>query len=119
MSYLKITGFTETTSAGVAFTMNSNYGLTQSLQGHHIASVIPEILLQMEYKDGHFIVSKNEVDLKGNLYPVNGWKELDHKIDNVLLEDEESVYYDIWGHQINKPSSKGVYIKNGTKRIIK
>ena len=81
---LKITGFTETTSAGVAFTMNSNYGLTQSLQGHHIASVIPEILLQMEYKDGHFIVSKNEVDLKGNLYPVNGWKELDHKIDNVL-----------------------------------
>ena len=81
---LKISGFTETTGAGVSFTMNSNYGLTQSLLGHHIASVIPEILLQMEYKDGQFIVSKNEVDLKGNLYPVNGWKELDHKIDNAL-----------------------------------
>ena len=55
-----------------------------------------------------------------------GWREflwieetLTNKIDNVLLEDEESVYYDIWGHQIDKPSSKGVYIKNGTKRIIK
>ena len=81
---LKITGFTETTTAGAPFTMNSNYGLTQSLQGHHIASIIPEILLQMEYNDGQFIVSKNEVELKGNLYPVNGWKELDHKIDNVL-----------------------------------
>ena len=81
---LKITGFTETASAGAAFTMNSNYGLTQSLQGHHISAVIPEILLQMEYKDGQFIISKSEVDLKGNLYPVNGWKELDHKIDNVL-----------------------------------
>ena len=81
---LKISGFTETTTAGVSFTMNSNYGLTQSLQGHHIASVIPEILLQMEYKDGQFIVSKNDVDLKGNLYPVNGWKELDHKIDATL-----------------------------------
>ena len=81
---LKITGFTETTTAGASFTMNSNYGLTQSLQGHHIASVIPEILLQMEYKNGQFIISKSEVDLKGNLYPVNGWKELDHKIDNAL-----------------------------------
>ena len=86
---LKITGFTETTSGGAPFTMNSNYGLTQSLQGHHIASVIPEILLQMEYKNGQFIISKNEVDLKGNLYPVNGWKELDHRIDNVLQRIKE------------------------------
>ena len=70
----KITGFTETATAGAAFTMNSNYGLTQSLQGHHIASVIPEILLQMEYKDEQFIVSKSDIDLKGNLFPVNGWK---------------------------------------------
>ena len=69
--------------------MNSNYGLTQSLLGHHIASAIPEILLQIEYTNGQFIVSKNEVDLKGNLYPVNGWKELDHKIDNVLQKIKE------------------------------
>lgn len=55
-----------------------------------------------------------------------GWREflwieetLANKIDKVILEDDKSVYYDIWGHQINKPSSKGVYIKNGTKRIIK
>ena len=86
---LKISGFTETTTAGAPFTMNNNYGLTQSLQGHHIASLIPEILLQMEYNNGQFIVSKNNVDLKGNLYPVNGWKELDHKIDNVLQRIKE------------------------------
>ena len=86
---LKISGLTETSSGGAAFTMNNNYGLTQSLQGHHIASVIPEILLQMEYQNGQFIISKNEVDLKGNLYPVNGWKELDHKIDNVLQKIKE------------------------------
>ena len=87
---LYINGFTEMTKSGAPFTMNNNYGLTQSLYGHHIGTVIPEILLQMEYKDEKFIVPKNEVELKGNLYPVSTWKELDHKLDAVLNKIREN-----------------------------
>ena len=87
---LNINGFTEMTKSGAPFTMNNNYGLTQSLYGHHIGTVIPEILLQMQYKDEKFIIPKNEVELKGNLYPVSTWKELDHKLDAVLIKIKEN-----------------------------
>ena len=87
---LNINGFTEMTKSGAPFTMNNNYGLTQSLYGHHIGTVIPEILLQMEYKDERFIIPKNEIELKGNLYPVSTWKELDHKVDAVLNKIKEN-----------------------------
>jgi hypothetical protein len=80
----KINGFTEMGSNGASFTMNNNYGLTQGLHGHHIGLILPEILLQMEYKDDRFIIPKSEIDLKGNLYPVSAWKELDNKIDMIL-----------------------------------
>ena len=85
-----INGFTEMNKGGAPFTMNNNFGLTQSLYGHHIGTVIPEILLQMEYKDEKFIIPKNEVELKGNLYPVSTWKELDHKLDAVLNKIKEN-----------------------------
>ena len=87
---LNINGFTEMTKSGAPFTMNNNYGLTQSLYGHHIGTVIPEILLQMEYKDEKFSVPKNEIELKGNLYPVSTWKELDHKVEAVLNKIKEN-----------------------------
>ena len=87
---LNINGFTEMTKSGAPFTMNNNYGLTQSLYGHHIGTVIPEILLQMEYKNEQFSVPKNEIELKGNLYPVSTWKELDHKVDAVLNKIKEN-----------------------------
>ena len=80
----KINGFTEMTQGGASFTMNNNYGLTQGLHGHHVSLILPEILLQLEYKDQKFLIPKSEIDLKGNLYPVAVWKELDNKVDNVL-----------------------------------
>ena len=79
----KINGFTEMQGSST-FTMNNNYGLTQGLYNHHIALVLPEILLQMECKDQKFFIPKNEIELKGNLYPVSAWKELDNKVESVL-----------------------------------
>ncbi len=79
----KINGFTEMQSSST-FTMNNNYGLTQGLYNHHIALVLPEILLQMECKDQKFYIPKSEIELKGNLYPVSAWKELDNKVEAVL-----------------------------------
>ena len=85
----KINGLTDFLAQGGAnYTMNNNYGLTNTsgLMGHHVASVLPEILLQMECKDQKFFIPKSDIDLKGNLYPVsmNQWKELDNKIEVVL-----------------------------------
>ena len=79
----KINGFTEMQSSST-FTMNNNYGLTQGLYNHHIALVLPEILLQMEYKNQKFFIPKSKIELKGNLYPVSAWKELDNKVELVL-----------------------------------
>ena len=87
---LNINGFTDITKTGAPFTMNNNYGLTQSLCGHHIGTVIPEILLQMEYKNDKFIFPKSDIELKGNLYPVSTWKELDHKVETVLNRIKEN-----------------------------
>ena len=86
---LNINGFTDITKTGAPFTINNNYGLTQTLCGHHIGTVIPEILLQMEYKNNQFIFPKNDIELKGNLYPVSTWKELDHKVEAVLNRIKE------------------------------
>ena len=86
---LNINGFTDITKTGAPFTMNNNYGLTQTLCGHHIGTVIPEILLQMEYKNDKFIFPKSDIELKGNLYPVSTWKELDHKVEAVLNRIKE------------------------------
>ena len=44
----------------------------------------------MEYKDEKFSVPKNEIELKGNLYPVSTWKELDHKVEAVLNKIKEN-----------------------------
>ena len=71
------------TGSQTPYVMNNNYGLTNSVIGHNVAMVIPEILRQMEYKDGKFSLIKTDIDLKGNLYPVSSSKELDMKIDIV------------------------------------
>ena len=131
---LNINGFTEMTKSGAPFTMNNNFGLTQSLYGHHIGTVIPEILLQMEYKDDKYIVPKNEIELKGNLYPVSTWKELDHKVEAVLnkikekgsLQDKDDdkketiKEYDKLLHEITTkyPHAFSVFYKISTRSFI-
>ena len=60
----------------------NNFGLTQSIIGHHIGMVIPDILLYLEFDEGKnsFDIKKIDSELKGNLYPINPWKELEHKV---------------------------------------
>ena len=86
----KIDGFTEM-NLGNSFTLNNNannnYNLTSQAYNHHIGKVIPEILLELCYKDNLFYVEKNDIDIKGNLYALNNLKdnELDKEI-NILLD---------------------------------
>lgn len=82
----KINALTDLLSAsGTPYVMNSNYGLTRSVIGHNIAMIIPDILTQMEYKDGKFTIMKPDIDLKGNLYPAASSRELDNKV-NLVYE---------------------------------
>ena len=85
---LKINGFTEDFGSGGNNDMENfiikgnNFGLTQSIIGHHIGMVIPDILLYLEF-DGEknsFDIKKVDSELKGNLYLINPWKELEHKV---------------------------------------
>ena len=88
----KINGFTE--DLGNAYNNDpenfiingNNYGLTQSIIGHHIGMVIPDILLILIYneKKNNFHITKIDTELKGYLYPINPWKELEHKVDYLL-----------------------------------
>jgi hypothetical protein len=84
----KIDGFTEI-NQGNNFTLssnlNNNYNLSSNSINHHIGIIIPELLLQLCYKDNCFYVGKNNMDIKGTLYSINNLRELDSKV-NILLE---------------------------------
>jgi len=89
---LKINGFTEDFGSVYNndpenFIINgNNYGLTQSVIGHHIGMVIPDILLVLNYDEqkNNFYIKKIDTELKGNLYPINPWKEIEHRVDYFL-----------------------------------
>ena len=89
---LKINGFTEDFGSAYNsdpenFIINgNNYGLTQSVVGHHIGMVIPDILLILSFNENknNFHIKKIDTELKGYLYPINPWKELEHRVDYLL-----------------------------------
>ena len=84
----KIDGFTEM-NQGTNFTLNNNstnnYNLGSQAINHHIGLIIPEILLQIYYKDNILCMNKNDIDIKGTIYSINNFKDLDEKI-LVLLD---------------------------------
>jgi hypothetical protein len=84
----KIDGFTEM-NQGTNFTLNSNarsnYYLSPQVINHHIGIILPEILLQMSYKDNCFSINKTNIEIRGNLYSFNNMKDLHQKV-NVLLD---------------------------------
>jgi hypothetical protein len=85
---LIINGFTETNNhIGSDFTMNNNYGLSQSINGYHIGLLIPEMILQMNYdtKTNTFTFIKDNTDIKGYLYPIpNTTTALEDKLRKIL-----------------------------------
>ena len=89
-SNFKIDGFSEM-NQGNSFTLNTNaknnYNLTIQASNHHIGKIIPEIMLELCYKDNIFYVNKNDVDIKGNLYSTTNMKdsEIDRRL-NILLD---------------------------------
>ena len=83
---LIINGFTGIIQTGSNFTLNNNYGLTYGINGHHIGLIIPEVLLQVNYDQNKniFTLNQNGIDLKGNLYPLISFQDLDKTIKKML-----------------------------------
>ena len=81
-----INGFTEINQVESNFIMNDNYGLSQSINGYHIGLIIPEILLQMDYNinSNSFDILKDNMDIKGYLYPIHNLNIFDDKIKKIL-----------------------------------
>jgi len=110
---LKINGFTEDmgnpfNNEAENFIINgNNFGLTQSVIGHHIGMVIPDILLTLKYdeKKSNFYIHKIDTELKGNLFPINPWKEIEHRVDYFMdklksktknkSNEENNIYKDL------------------------
>ena len=85
---LLINGFTETAEVTKNYILGNNYGLSHFINGHHIGLIIPEILFYLNYDNisNSFYLEKNNIDLKGYLYPITNFKELDEKIPIILEE---------------------------------
>ena len=135
----KIDGFAEM-NQGNSFTLNNNannnYFLSSQVLNHHIGIIIPEIMLQICYKDNTYFINKNHIDIKGNLYSGNNVKDLDQKISTLLdiikkkgflniEEDSEegrkslSEYNDLKRYMTGKQSkSFSIFFKVETRKFL-
>ena len=70
---------------------NVSFGLNNNIINHHIAILIPEILKQIKYEDQKFILCKNDIDLKGILYPnVDDFASFESNVDTILERIKQS-----------------------------
>ena len=70
---LKINSLSEANSIKEEYTINklNNFGLNNNLVDRNVCLIIPEILNNLEYKSQKFEILKNDIELKGILYPIN------------------------------------------------
>ena len=71
----KIYGFTDIEQ--FCSKLNINYSnLKMKIIGNHIGLFIPDIFMMLEYKNGHFALTKNNCELKGHFYPIDETDDL-------------------------------------------
>ena len=64
---------------------NNSFGLNQNILNHHIGIIIPEILKQIKFENNKFTLIKNDIDLKGILYPnINEFSHIENEVDLIL-----------------------------------
>jgi len=81
----RISAFTDIFAQGVSYNNNSGYSLDRNIINSYLAIVIPEILLQLEYREDYgFYLAKDDSDLKGVFYNVLPNRLLNEKVDKVL-----------------------------------
>jgi len=98
----KISAFTDIFSQGISYTNNSGYSLDRNILNSYLAIVIPDILLQLEYREEYgFYLAKDDYDLKGILYNVPPNRILNEKVDKVLdqIKSNGKLNFDHEGYQ--------------------
>lgn len=98
----KISAFTDIFTQGVSFNNNSGYSLDRSIINSYLAIVIPDILLQLEYREEYgFYLAKDDCDLKGVLYNIAPNRLLNEKVDKVLeqIKQNGKLNFDHEGYQ--------------------
>ena len=69
----------------LAVTTTKVFDLNNNVIGHHIATIIPQILLQLEYKDNKFIIKKENTEIKAVLFPnLDDLSEYDNSIEEII-----------------------------------
>jgi len=115
----KIDGFAEM-NQGNSFTLNSNgnnnYFLSPQVLNHHIGIIIPEIMLQLCYKDNSYFINRNHIDIKGSLYSGSNVKDLDLKISALLDIIKKKGFLNI--DEDSEESRKTLNEYNDLKRYI-
>ena len=67
------------------------YDLNSSIIGHHIGIIIPDFLTNLEYKENQFFLKKEDIELKGTLFPNLGdLTEYDKTVNNIIKEIKSS-----------------------------
>ena len=92
------------------------YGLTSNLIGHHIGLIIPEILKYLKYSNNKFSFSKNDIDIKSNLYcNIYNFSDDENKINIILNKIKEcgSLVFD----ENNNTQSTQIIKKFGTNKF--
>ncbi len=70
----------------LSITNGFSFKYTNTLVGHHIGLLIPDIFKQMQYKNQKYILNKNDIDLKGILYPNTSNFYDDENLINAILD---------------------------------
>jgi hypothetical protein len=79
----KINSLTDVFYTGL--TSGQGFSLDRNVINYHVAVALPDILLQLEYKENiGFYVPKDNIDLKGTLYNVQPHRQITDKVDRVL-----------------------------------
>ena len=103
---------------------NSTFGLNQSLLNHHIGIIIPEILKQLKFENNKFSLIKNDIDLKGILYPnINDFSHSENTVDLILERIKQSgrlftdEYLNLMTNKelLSRTTSKSVKIESNLK----
>ena len=84
----KINSLSETHNTKEEYTLNrpNHFGLNNNLIDKNVAIIIPEILNNLEFKNQKFEVIKNDIEIKGILYPINDNINYYENYINIILE---------------------------------
>jgi len=81
---LKITCYTDLFKDGNNSLIVQFFGLKPPLANRNICVFIPEILKQIQYRDGQYCFVKNDIDLEGTFYPISNINEVETKVNSIL-----------------------------------